>query len=201
MISVIKIKLADINDYEDILKIYEKYINDTLITFECKVPTIEEFANRLDNIQKTFPLFVCKMENKVAGYAYISRFRDREAYDWTVESSIYISSKYHGMNIGKAMYHALIEISKISGYKNLIGVVTMPNIKSEKLHAHFGFEEVGILKNVGNKNGNWADVKYYSLKLSEYNLNPEKPKPISEIMNSNELSNILKIAEQMININ
>lgn len=196
MLKNIIIRIADEKDYKAILKIYEKYITDTLITFECKVPTLEDFSKRLLSIQKIFPLIVCEIENEVVGYAYISRFREREAYDWTVESSVYIKSDYHSMNIGKALYYSIIELSKSLGYLSMIGVVTIPNIKSDKLHHSFGFDEIGVLKNVGFKNGTWNDVKWYSLKLNDYDISPKKPKSVSEI-NINELNNILNKAEQI----
>jgi phosphinothricin acetyltransferase len=193
-----KIRLANEGDYSSILNIYEPFVRDTIITFEYKVPSEEEFIERMAKIQKTFPLLVCEEENVVVGYAYISRFREREAYDWSVESSIYIDPSYQGKCIGKALYVALIELSGLLGYCNIYGVVTMPNIKSEKLHSKLGFEKVGILKNVGFKFGNWVDVQYLSLNIKEYTLCPEKPKNIAELAGTEEFESVMKIVQSII---
>jgi phosphinothricin acetyltransferase len=162
------------------------------------MPSISDFNKRLANIQKTFPLLVCEINNVVVGYAYISRFREREAYDWSMESSIYINPVYQGKNIGKALYFALIELSKLLEYCNIYGVVTMPNVKSEKLHDSFGFTTIGVTHNVGYKFGSWLDVKWYELNIKEYNNQPVKPKLIDEISGTMEFNSILNKAEMMI---
>ncbi|MFA9423540.1 MAG: N-acetyltransferase family protein [Sedimentibacter sp.] len=194
----IRIRLANENDYASILKIYEPFITDTSITFEYEVPSIVDFSERLGNIQKTFPLLVCEVENIIAGYAYISRFREREAYDWSMESSIYINPVYQGKSIGKALYVALIGLSKLLGYCNIYGVVTMPNIKSEKLHNSFGFTTVGLTHNVGFKFGNWLDVKWYELNITDYSKQPSKPKTINEIAGTNEFNLVMDKAQNMV---
>ncbi len=193
-----KIRLAHEGDYSSILKIYEPFVRDTMITFEYKVPSEEEFIERMAKIQKTFPLLVYEEEGMVVGYAYISRFREREAYDWSVESSIYIDPSHQGKCIGKALYVALIEISELLGYCNIYGVVTMPNIKSEKLHSKLGFETVGTLKNVGFKFSNWLDVKYLSLNIKEYTLCPEKPKNIAELAGTEEFKSVMDRVQSII---
>ena len=193
----VKIRLANENDYASILKIYEPYITETTITFDYKVPSMSDFGSKLDNIKKTFPLLVCEIEGLVAGYAYMSRFREREAYDWSIESSIYIKPSYHGKNIGKALYFSLVELSKMLGYCNIYGVVTMPNIKSEKLHESFGFKTIGVTHNVGYKLGKWLNVKWYELNIKEYSNQPEKPKLIGEIANTSEFNTIIEKAEKM----
>ncbi len=198
MKNKINIRIANENDYVSILEIYEPYINETTITFEYNVPSLSDFSKRLANIQKTFPLLVCEIDHIVVGYAYISRFREREAYDWSMESSIYINPVYQRKNIGKALYYALIELSKLLGYCNIYGVVTMPNIKSEKLHDLFGFATIGVTHNVGFKFGKWLDVKWYELNIKEYNNQPEKPKTINEIAHTSEFNSILDKAENMI---
>ena len=194
----IKIRMANENDYSSILKIYEPYITGTTITFEYKVPSLDEFCNRLSKVQKTFPLIVCEMDNIVVGYAYISRFREREAYDWSMESSIYINPVYHGKNIGKALYFVLIESAKLLGYCNIYGVVTMPNLKSEKLHDSFGFTTIGVTHNVGFKFGSWLDVKWYELNIKEYSNQPAKPKLINEISDTKEFNLIMDKAQNII---
>lgn len=193
-----KIRLANEGDYSSILRIYTPFVKETMITFEYKVPSENEFVERIKKIQKTFPLLVCEEDGVVIGYAYISRFREREAYDWSVESSIYIDQVHQGKSIGKALYVALIELAELLGYCNVYGVVTLPNIKSEKLHSKLGFETVGTLKNVGFKLGKWLDVKYMSLNIKEYTPSPEKPKNIEELAGTREFELILDRVQSII---
>jgi phosphinothricin acetyltransferase len=200
MLRTKKIRLATKNDCGPILQIYAPFILDTTITFEYKVPTSTEFCERMANIQRKYPWLVCEINDVIAGYAYASRYREREAYDWSVDFSIYINPKYHRKNIGRALYFALFELVKLQGYYNAYAGVTLPNIKSESFHESFGFKPVGVYHNVGYKFDNWHDVKWYELEIREHIQSPAKPKSIDEISNTHEFKAIVEKAEQMIKI-
>lgn len=201
MLKNIKIRLAAESDSTSILGIYAPYIKDTVITFECKVPTIEEFKKRIANIKVKYPWLVCEINNNIVGYAYASSFNAREAYDWSADFSVYISPEYHRKNIGKALYFGLFEILKLQGYYNAYAGITLPNIKSEGLHESFGFKPVGVYNNVGYKFEKWYDVKWYGLKIKEHDKFPVKPKYIDEVSSTDEFKMIIEKAEQMIKIN
>lgn len=193
-----KIRLATINDSDSILKIYAPFITDTVITFEYQVPTETEFRNRMAGIQKEYPWIVCEIDNCIVGYAYASRFHEREAYQWSADFSIYIHPEYHRKHIGKALYYALCELLKLQGFYNAYALVTMPNRNSESLHESFGFKTTGVCHNVGYKLGSWHDVKWYELNLNPQPDAPEKPISIGEIENATEFKSILEKAKQMI---
>lgn len=195
-----KIRLAIESDVESILEVYTPFITDTVITFEYKVPTVKEFGQRMAEIQQRYPWFVCEVNNNIVGYAYASRFNEREAYDWSADFSIYIRPEFHRRNIGKALYYTLFETLKLQGYYNAYAGVTLPNIKSEGLHESFGFKSAGVYHNVGYKLGSWHDVKWYELKINEHIREPLKPKNINEISSSVELKPITKEAEKMIKL-
>jgi phosphinothricin acetyltransferase len=192
-----KIRLATEEDCASILDIYAPFITDTVITFECEVPALEEFTKRMANIQKKYPWLVCEYNGSIVGYAYASKYSERQAYDWSADFSIYIDPKHHGKKIGKALYYGLFELLKLQGYYNAFAGVTMPNIKSESLHEALGFKPIGIYKNVGYKLGEWHDVKWYGVEIAEHVPSPAKPKLISEI-SSTEFNKIIQKAEQMI---
>lgn len=192
------IRLATSDDSASILKIYAPYVTNTAITFECKVPTIIEFQERMAKIQKYYPWLVCVIDNEIAGYAYASPFGEREAYKWSVEFSVYIDPEYHRKHIGKALYFALIELLKLQGFYNAYALVVLPNINSESFHESFGFRTMGICQNVGYKLGSWHDVKWYELKMREHIQLPLKPKSVNEISNTEEFKAILEKAEQML---
>lgn len=193
-----KIRLAEEKDCESILNIYAPFITDSVITFECQVPTPKEFGERMAHIQGKFPWLVCESNNDIVGYAYASAFREREAYQWSADLSVYVSPMHHRKNIGRALYYALIEILKLLGYYNVYAGVTVPNIKSESLHEAVGFQTVGIYHNTGYKLNRWHDVKWYELKIAEHNPSPAKPKAITEISTAFYFKEIFEKAEHMI---
>lgn len=157
-------------DVADILAIYKPYITDTVISFETEVPSIEEFSERIDNIQKEFPYLVCEVDGKVVGYAYASKHRARSAYKYSVDVSVYVASNYHHKGIGKALYTSLFGLLNKYDYYSAYAGITLPNDKSIGLHKSFGFTEVGIYHNVGYKDGKWLDVIWLEKPLKEYKL-------------------------------
>lgn len=193
-----KIRLATQEDSASILQIYAPFITDTVITFECEVPVLTEFTKRITDVQRKYPWLVCEINNEIVGYAYASRYREREAYDWSVDFSVYINPQYHGKKIGKALCISLIELLKLQGYYNVYGGVTVPNINSESLHESLGFKPIGVYQNVGYKFGSWHDTKWYGLKINEHIKMPIKPKGINEISRTNEFRTIIEKAEQRI---
>lgn len=198
MLNNWKIRLATEDDSGSILQIYTPYIVNTAITFECKVPTMIEFKERMANIQRIYPWLVCEINNHIAGYAYASRYKERESYKWSVDFSVYIIPEYHRRNIGKALYFALFELLKLQGFYNAYAGITLPNVKSESLNESFGFKAIGVYHNVGYKLGSWHDVKWYELKIQEHIKPPVEPKSIDEISNTNEFKIIIGKAEQTI---
>lgn len=154
----------------------------------------------MDHIQNNYPWLVCEINNHIVGYAYASRFREREAYKWSVSLSIYINQNYHRKGIGKALYYALLELLKLQGYYNAYVAVTQPNINSGGFHEAFGFKEVGVYHKVGYKFGSWHDVKLYELKIKEHIQSPIEPKSINELSSTDEFNAIIEKAGQMIKI-
>ena len=201
MLDKKRIRLAAEGDTASILQIYAPYITDTVISFEYQVPTQVEFCERMATIQRRYPWLVCEINDNIVGYAYASSYSGREAYNWSIDFSVYINPEFQRKNIGKALYFALIELSKLQGYYNVYTGVTIPNIKSESLHESFGFKTIGVYKDVGYKFGSWHDVKRYGLKIKEHVQSPKKPKSIDEISNTNEFKAIIEKAERMVKLN
>src|SRR5215510_12257875 len=103
------IRIATENDAAGILSIYQPYIENTSFTFETETPSLEAFQQRINHYLIHFPWLVCEIDGMIAGYAYGARHRERTAYQWCVESSIYIHDDHLRSGIGKALYEALIE--------------------------------------------------------------------------------------------
>ncbi|HIT88656.1 MAG TPA: N-acetyltransferase [Candidatus Coprocola pullicola] len=175
-----KIRFADSKDSKEILKIYQQYI-DTTITFECRLPTAEDFSKRVEDISAQYPYLVCEQEGCIVGYAYASRQMQREAYQWNATLSIYLHENITSKGIGKRLYQILIEILKKQGVKTVYAGVTIPNEKSENLHKSLGFQCFGVYRNTGYKCNRWLDVAWFEKNIDQYCQNPAPFEPIQKI--------------------
>ncbi len=158
----INIREVQINDAERILEIYSYYIKNTAITFEYEVPSLEEFQCRIVNIKKKYPYLVIEKSGIVEGYAYAGVFKDRAAYDWCCEVSMYISRENQKCGFGKRLYSALEKELESMGILNLYACVGYPEIEDEFLtnssrefHSRMGYKVVGDFKNCGYKFNRW----------------------------------------------
>ena len=176
------IRIATPGDAEPILKIYAPYIEHTSFTFETEVPTVDSFKERISSCLQNWPWLVCEIDGVIAGYAYGSKHRERVAYQWSVESSVYVHDDYQRMGVAGALYTALINILKLQGFRNLYAVINLPNDKSVSFHEKLGFEYFATYKNVGYKLGRWKNVGWWQLQLNEYSMEPAPPVKFSEIM-------------------
>jgi phosphinothricin acetyltransferase len=177
------IRFADIKDAKDILDIYKPYINDTAITFEYDVPTLEEFERRITETRKTYPYLVFEENGNILGYAYAGAARERAAYQWTCELSIYIRYDMHGRGIGGKLYTKLFEYLKLQNIKIMYAVITTPNPQSVKFHEHFGFETIAVFRKCGYKLGEWRDVTWMELVVGGFESEPEPLLAINDIVN------------------
>ncbi|MDU1889683.1 MAG: GNAT family N-acetyltransferase [Dysgonomonas sp.] len=153
-------------DAKRIADIYNYYIKETVITFEYDEIDESEMQSRILKIQKKgFPFFIYEADNKIIGYAYLSNWRERIAYDITLETSVYLDNKYTGNGIGSILYQELINRAQKINIHSLIGVVSLPNDQSIKLHQKFNFKLVGNFKESGIKFDRLIDVEFWQLIL------------------------------------
>ena len=154
------------SDAKRISEIYNYYIENTIITFEYTPVTEEDIRERIVKITtKDYPYFVYENNGKVLGYAYLNNWRERAAYDITLETSVYLDHQSIGAGIGSILYKELIERSRKINIHSLIGVISLPNETSRKLHQRFGFELVGNFRESGIKFGELIDVEFWQLIL------------------------------------
>lgn len=160
------IRNVTVADAKRIAEIYNYYIKDTIITFEYDFVSEEEMMRRIEKINKKgFPFIVYEANGNVEGYAYVSNWRERIAYDITLETSVYLDKNTHGKGLGSILYQELIDRSRAIGIHSLIGVVSLPNPESQKLHKKFNFDLVGCFKESGIKFGKLIDVEFWQLIL------------------------------------
>jgi len=157
-----------INDANSLTEIYNHYIQTSGVTFEEKEITDEVMKSRIQDIhfERSFPYIIFEDGGETLGYAYGTTFRERNAYRYTVESTVYVHPDHFGKGIGKALYTKLIEQIKDGGFRSIIGVITLPNDASVNLHEQLGFVKAGELKEAGYKFEEWMDVGLWELRLA-----------------------------------
>jgi phosphinothricin acetyltransferase len=171
-----QIRNVQLQDADGVLRIYQPYIETTATTFETTVPGIDAFAERIKTNTEKYPWLIAEDEGAIIGYAYASKHRDREAYQWCVESSVYVLESYHRGGIATALYLKLFELLKRSGYVNVYAGVTLPNPKSYGFHTRMGFEPIGVYRNIGYKLGKWHDVAWLVKTINPHREAPAVPR-------------------------
>ncbi|MEH2072043.1 MAG: N-acetyltransferase family protein [Nostoc sp.] len=141
------IRLADENDASQMLLIYAPIVQETTISFELQPPSETEFQNRIKNYQQQMPWLVCEI-NGEAGYAYANPYRTRAAYQWSVESSVYVGENHHRKGVAKALYTTLFKLLQLQGFYNVVAAIALPNQPSVTVHEAVGFVPVGVFQRV-----------------------------------------------------
>ncbi|SDX83654.1 phosphinothricin acetyltransferase [Lutibacter oricola] len=157
-----KVKLSDALAIADI---YNFHVYNTIVTFDLTPVSEEIIKHKIETVTAKYPWFVFEENNKIVGYAYASCWKDRSAYDATVESSIYLNENSIGKGIGKKLYQHLLDYLKANNFHIVIGGISLPNEASIAIHEKFGFEKVAHFKEVGFKFNKWIDVGYWQLTL------------------------------------
>lgn len=159
------IRIADIADAAELLEIYRPYVTDTAISFEYEAPTVEEFSKRIEKILQKYPYLAAECEGKIVGYAYAAPFKERAAYDWSVETTIYISRDCRQCGIGRKLYLRLEELLKKQGVLNMNACIAWPETEDERLtmasiyfHEKLGYQMVGKFHKSGYKFNRWYDM-------------------------------------------
>src|SRR5215475_2710013 len=132
------IRLATLDDAERIRYIYAPYCR-TPISFEEEPPSVDEMRSRMKKIDGEYPWFVCEDDGVLVGYAYGSRHRERAAYRWSVEATVYIDEHHHRRGIGRALYSVLFAVLPVQNFVGCYAGVTIPNPGSVGLHLAMGF--------------------------------------------------------------
>lgn len=163
-----KYRLVREEDAPNLLKIYKPYVEKTAITFEYELPSIEEFRQRIIKISSIFPYIVVIDDNdKIIGYAYANSYRERKAYDWVVELSIYLDENERGHHVGYKLYRRLLAALTALNYHRAYACITYPNDLSHAFHEKFGFREIGVMEKSGYKFSQWWGIEWMDLALQE----------------------------------
>ena len=184
----IEIRVATEADAEKLLKIYTYYVENTAITFDYEVPTLEEFAGRITETLKKYPYLVAIAEGEIVGYAYVNPFKNRAAYDWAVETTVYVQKDKKGLGIGKVLYLKLEEILAKQNILNMEACIAYTEIEDEYLtnasvrfHEKLGYRMVGEFKKCGYKFNRWYNMVWMEKHIGEHREVQEKVKLFSEV--------------------
>jgi phosphinothricin acetyltransferase len=160
------IRAASADDAAAICGIYNYYIENTTITFEEVPVTLDEMKKRIKEKSKYLPWYVYEENGKILGYVYASLFKERSAYRFTIENSIYVDKNASGRGIGKMLFDRFLsEISNAGNIHSIISVISLPNEQSVRFHEKYGFIKAGHLHQAGFKFNCWLDIGYWQLLL------------------------------------
>jgi phosphinothricin acetyltransferase len=174
-------RVATPADADVALPIYAPYCR-TPVSFELGPPSPEEMRQRIVKVLDRHVWLICEQGAEVLGYAYASRHRERAAYRWSVDTTVYVAPGLHRRGIGRGLYESLFAVLALQGYVNAYAGVTLPNPSSVGLHEAVGFVPVGVYRQVGYKNGTWHDVAWYQRPLLPHRPDPPEPRPLGEVM-------------------
>ncbi len=178
----ISIRTATVNDASTLLSIYALYVEKTAITFEYTVPTIEDFANRIQQTLARYPYLVAETEDgAILGYAYAGAYKTRAAYDWAVETTVYVQENCPVKGIGTQLYQALEAVLMQQNVVQLLACITAGNQRSEHFHQKFGYQHVGLYTQVGFKFNQWFDVVWMQKTLTEPTIPPQAFIPFAKL--------------------
>ncbi|MFI7238142.1 GNAT family N-acetyltransferase [Streptomyces cyaneofuscatus] len=155
-------------DLAELVRIYNHYVTGTPVTFDVEPVTVEQRRPWLAAHPDHGPhrLLVAEAGGVVLGYATSSAFRPKQAYATSVETSVYLAPQYGGRGVGSLLYAALFEALAQEDVHQALAGVALPNEASERLHLRFGFEPVGVYREVGRKFGRFWDVAWFQKPLS-----------------------------------
>jgi L-amino acid N-acyltransferase len=160
MLSQLQIRPATGNDIPAITDIYNHAILNTTATFDTEPRTVDDRMEWFHTHTEDHPVLVAVSQDIVIGWASISPFKKRDAYRYTVEDTLYVSSGYQGMGVGTALLDRVVRVAEMKSYRVIVAIITGGNEASLRLHRRFGFEKVGELHGVGWKSEQWLDVVY-----------------------------------------
>lgn len=176
----IEIQRVKTDDAEELLSIYAPYVRDTAITFEYNVPSLEEFRERIKNISAILPYIKAVENGRIIGYAYAAKFRTRKAYEWSVETTVYVRREERRKGTGKTLYTALEQSLREMGVLNMNACIASPTKADLKLdessrlfHEHMGFSPVGTFHGSGYKFDTWYDMIWMEKIIGEHKANQE----------------------------
>jgi L-amino acid N-acyltransferase YncA len=175
------IRMATPADAAQAADIYRPSVEGSATSFEVDPPSAQQMAQRMAEVLELFPWLACHDGGELAGYAYASMHRERAAYRWSVDVSVYIREGSRRSGLGRALYTSLFALLRLQGFCAAHAGITLPNPASVGLHESLGFRPVGVYRKVGFKLGAWHDVGWWQLELRDRREPPPPIVPMREL--------------------
>jgi L-amino acid N-acyltransferase YncA len=176
-LSEVRIRPAVVTDSAAIQAIYAPIVATTAISFELDPPTVDEIIERMTAAVPRLPWLVAESSTEVVGYAYASRHRERVAYRWSVDVSVYLADSARGLGLGRSLYAELLAVLGGLGYVSAYAGIALPNQASVALHEALGFSHIATFPQVGYKHGEWRSVGWWWRSLGDAESPPAEPQP------------------------
>lgn len=173
-----KLRTATPDDAAAVAAIYAPVVLHTAISFETAPPDAAEMRGRIEKTLVSLPWLVAEdAAGAVCGYAYAGKHRERAAYQWWLDTTVYVREDMRGQGVGRALYAALLPVLAELGYCQAFAGIALPNAGSVALHEAVGFEPLGVYRSVGFKHGAWRDVGWWQRSLQPLGLHGEPSEP------------------------
>jgi L-amino acid N-acyltransferase YncA len=179
--DLIQMRVVEPSDGAACAEIYRSIVERTWISFETEAPDAAEMARRIEAAVPRFPWLVATEAGEVLGYVYAGAHRERAAYRWSVDVTAYLADSARRQGLGRRLYGALFNILRRQGFRSAFAGIALPNAASIGLHEAMGFEPLGTYQEVGHKLGDWRDVGWWRLGLSDLAGPPSEPIPFSAV--------------------
>jgi L-amino acid N-acyltransferase YncA len=153
----------------------------TPTSFEIVAPGAQELTARITALARHAPWLVLERNGELVGYAYAGPHRERAAYRWSVDTSVYVDAAHARTGVGRALYRVLFTLLRLQGFFVAHAGITLPNAASVRLHESCGFESVGVYRDVGFKLGAFHDVGWWRLALQPALGEPRPPRTPAEL--------------------
>ena len=176
-----RIRLASPADAERVAAIYAPSVGGRATSFEAEPPSATEMMHRIETYGAFAPWLVLEEDHGVVGYAYACAHRDRAAYRWSVDVSVYVDGTTQRRGVGRALYDTLLRLLPLQGFCVAHAGITLPNAASVGLHEAVGFTKVGVYEAVGWKHGAWHDVGWWRRPLRERPADPGEVTSLGEV--------------------
>jgi L-amino acid N-acyltransferase YncA len=190
------IRLAGPGDAAQVAAIYAPHVTGASTSFEVAPPDAAEMAARIASTLAHMPYLVLETGGEVRGFAYASKHRERAAYQWSVDVSVYVRPDAHRRGVGRALYESLFALLRLQGFYAAHAGITLPNPASVGLHEALGFRPVGVYRSVGFKRGAWHDVGWWQLPLRERTGTPDPLRSLAEAQRDPEWGRALAAGER-----
>lgn len=181
--NTVRIRLVRPEDTSAMLAIYSVYVRNTAVSFETETPTPAEFSQRIQTVMQKYPCLVAEENGRIIGYAYANPFKTRAAYNWAVETTIYLHADSRRKGVGRKLYSVLEQILSAQGICNVNACIGVPRTENDpfltmdsiRFHTRMGYRMVGEFDCCGSKFGRWYNMAWMEKHIGSH---PDHPAPV-----------------------